>query len=101
MQGGEVVNWFDADDFDPNCFSIRDTLGTLMQNSQTGAIVEKMMQAARASRGDVAEAAAGNANLEKMMAGMSLQSLLKQAGPAVKPEQIRGLNAALQKIAKH
>lgn len=100
MQGGEVVNWFDADDFDPTCFSIRDTLGTLMRNPNAGAIVGKMMQAARASRGDVAEAAAGNANLEKMMAGMSLQSLLKQAGPAIKPEQVRDLNAALQKIAK-
>lgn len=101
LQGGEVVNWFDADDFDPNCFSIRDTLGTLMQHPEAGAIVGKMMQAARASRGDVAQAAAGNANLEKMMAGMSLQSLLKQAGPAVKPEQIQGLNAALQRIRKH
>ena len=100
MMGGDVVNWFEADDFDPNCFSIRDTLGTLMKNPTTGAIVGKMMQAARASRGDVAEAAAGNANLEKMMAGMSLQSLLKQAGPAIKPEQIQSLNAALQKIRK-
>ncbi len=100
MMGGEVVNWFEADDFDPNCFSIRDTLGALMKNPTTGAIVGKMMQAARASRGDVAEAAAGNANLEKMMAGMSLQSLLKQAGPAIKPEQIQSLNAALQKIPK-
>lgn len=101
MQGGEVVNWFEADNFDPNCFSIRDTFGILMQHPETSAIVGKMMQAARASRGDVAEAAAGNANLEKMMAGMSLQSLLKQAGSAIKPEQIRGLNAALQRISKH
>lgn len=100
LSGGEVVNWFDADTFDTNCYSIRDTLGTLRQHPESASIVEKMMQTARASRGDVAEAAAGNANLEKMMAGMSLQSLLKQAGPAVKPEQIRALNDALQKIPK-
>ena len=31
---------------------------------------------------------------------MTLQSLLKQAGDAVKPEQIKALNAALQKIKK-
>lgn len=31
---------------------------------------------------------------------MSLQSLLKQAGPAVKPEQVKQLNAALQQIRK-
>lgn len=100
MTGSEVVNWFDADKFDPTCFSIKDTLGTLMQHPQTAAIVGRMMQAARASRGDVASAAAGNAILERMMAGMTLQSLLKQAGSAIKPEQIQGLNAALQKIKK-
>ena len=100
MVGGEVVNWFDADTFDPTCFSIKDTLGALMQHPKAGAIVGRMMQAARASRGDVASATAGNANLERMMAGMTLQSLLKQAGPAIKPEQIQSLNAALQQIKK-
>ena len=100
MAGGEVVNWFDADKHDPTCFSIKDTLGTLMRHPQTAAIVGRMMQAARASRGDVASATAGNANLERMMAGMTLQSLLKQAGPAIKPEQIHALNAALQQIKK-
>ncbi len=100
MVGGEVVNWFDADKHDPTCFSIKDTLGTLMQHPKAGAIVGRMMQAARASRGDVASATAGNANLERMMAGMTLQSLLKQAGPAIKPEQIQSLNAALQQIKK-
>lgn len=97
---GEVVNWFDRDAFDPNCFSIQDTLGTLMANPKTGAIVGKMMQAARSSRGDVASATAGNANLERMLSRMTLQSLLKQAGPAIKPEQIQALNAALQRIRK-
>lgn len=100
LLGGEVVNWFDADTFDPTCFSIKDTLGTLMKHPGTAAIVGRMMEAARATRGDVAAATAGNASLEKMMAGMSLQSLLKQAGPAIGQEQIRSLNAALQKIPK-
>ncbi len=100
FQKEEVVNWFDRDTFDPSCFSIQDTLGALMQHPKAGAIVGRMMEAARASRGDVASATAGNANLEKMMAGMTLQSLLKQAGPAIKPEQIQSLNAALQQIKK-
>lgn len=101
MAGGSVVNWFDADTFDLTCFSIRDTLGALMQHPKTAAIVGRMMQAARASRGDVASATAGNANLEKMMAGMRLENLLKQADPAIKPEQIQSLNAALQQIKKN
>lgn len=100
MIQGEVVNWFDRDTFDPTCFSIKDTLGALMQHPKAGVIVGRMMDAARASRGDVASAAAGNANLERMMAAMTLQSLLKQAGSAIRPEQIQSLNAALQKIKK-
>lgn len=100
MLSAEVVNWFDRDAFDPNCFSIKDTLGTLMQHPKAGAIVGRMMQAARATRGDVAGATAGNKNLDRMMAGMTLQSLLKQAGPAIKPEQIQNLNEALQQIKK-
>ena len=100
MVGGEVVNWFDADKHDPTCFSIKDTMGTLMQHPQAGAIVGRLMAAARASRGDVASATAGNANLEKMLAGLSFESILKQAGPAIKPEQIQSLNEALQKIKK-
>ena len=95
-----VVNWFDADTFRPDCFSIRDTLGTLMQNPKSAAIVGRMMDAARASRGDVAQAASGNANLEKMMSGMTLESILKMAGPAIKAEQITALNETLQQIEK-
>ena len=100
LAGSSTVNWFEKDSFDPNCFSIKDTLGTLMQNPKTGQIVGKMMEAAQKSRGDVADAVAQNANLVKMMAGMSLQSLLKQAGPAISPEQIQALNKALQQIPK-
>lgn len=95
-----VVNWFDADTFKPDCFSIKDTMGNLMQNPKSAAIVGRMMEAARASRGDVAQAAAGNANLEKMMAGMTMESILKMAGSAIKQEQITALNEALQQIEK-
>ncbi len=95
-----VVNWFDRDTFDPTCFSIQDTMGTLMAHPEAGALVGRLMQAARASRGDVASATAGNSNLERMLSGLTFQSILKQAGPAIKPEQIESLNAALQKIKK-
>ncbi len=97
---GDVTNWFDQDDYKPDCYSIKDTMGTLMQHPQAGTIVGRMMAVARASRGDVASATAGNKNLERMMAGMTLQSLLKRAGEAIKPEQIKSINAALQQIKK-
>lgn len=95
----EVVNWFDKDEIDPACFSIRDTLGALQQHPQAGAILAGMMARMRASRGDVAQSASNNANLQRMMAGMTLESLLKQADN-VPAEAVKSLNAALQKIRK-
>ena len=53
----------------------------------------------RAARGDVARSAGNNENLHRMMAGMTLESLLKQAGN-VPAEAVKSLNAALQKIRK-
>ena len=95
-----VINWFDTADYDPSCYSIKDTMGALSQNPQTAAILGRMMQSMAAKRGDVAKEANNNANLQKMMAGLSLESLIKQAGDSVPQEMIRNLNAALQKIRK-
>ena len=95
-----VINWFDAADYDPSCYSIKDTMGALKSNPQTAAILERLMERLTASRGDVAKAAHGNANLERMMAGLSLESLIKQAGDSVPGEMIRSLNASLQRIKK-
>ena len=74
-----VINWFDTADYDPECYSIKDTMGALSQNPQTAAILGRMMQSMAAKRGDVAKEANNNANLQKMMAGLSLESLIKQA----------------------
>lgn len=99
-QEGGIVNWFDLEDFKEGYFSIKDTLGSLLVHPKTSPVVGRLMAQAQASRGDVAKSTSGNKNLEKMMAGMSLQSLLKQAGDAIKPEQIKALNMALQQISK-
>ena len=95
-----VINWFDTADYDPLYYSIKDTMGALSQNPQASAILAKMMERITAKRGDVAKEAHNNANLQKMMAGLSLESLIKQAGDSIPPEIIRSLNAALQKIRK-
>ncbi len=75
-------------------------MGALLAHPQAGKIAGALMAKASTSRGDVAKSAGNNANLRKMMAGMSLQSLLKQAGDAVTPEQAKTLNDALQQIKK-
>lgn len=98
---GSVANWFDEADFDSSCYSIRDTLGALQANPQAAELVNAIMAKATASRGDVAKSASQNANLQKMKAAMSLQSLLKKAGEnVISAENVKQLNAALQKIRK-
>lgn len=97
---GDLVNWFDKDDFKEGYFSIKDTLATLQSHPQTGAIMGAMMAQTSAGRGDVAESVKDNPNLIKMMGAMTLESMLKQVGDVVSQEQVKALNAALQQIPK-
>ena len=93
-----VTNWFDADELDPACFSVQDTLGEIRQHPQAGPIVEAMMAKGAAERGDVANAVKDNPALQRMMARMTMLSLLKQGG--ADEESIRQLNRILQGIRK-
>ena len=93
-----VANWFDADEIDPSCFSVKDTLGEIRQHPQAGAIVDQMMAKGAAERGDVADAVKDNPALQRMMGRMTMLSLLKQGG--ADEESIRQLNRILQGIKK-
>ena len=99
-QKGDVINWFDKETFDKECYSLRDTFGELLSNPKSAELVNAIMAKARAARGDVAKSTSQNKNLQKMMAGIRMENLLKQAGPALKQEDVVGLNKALQKIKK-
>ena len=93
-----VTNWFDADELDPSCFSVSDTLGEIRQHPQAGAVVEAMMAKSAAERGDVADAVKDNPALQRMMGRMTMLSLLKQAG--ADEQSIKQLNRVLQGIKK-
>lgn len=95
----DVVNWFDQEEFHPECFSVSDTLADLRANPEAGAIVNQMMEKGAAARGDVADAVKDNPALQRMMGRMTLISLLKQAGD-IEEESIKQLNRVLQKIRK-
>ena len=97
---GAVANWFDEEDYDSSCWSIRDSFGALMAHPEAGKMVGALMEKITASRGDVAKTAHQNKNLQKILAAMSFQSLLRQAGDAVSMETVRQLNERLQKIKK-
>ncbi len=93
-----VTNWFDADEIDPACFSIMDTLGEIRSHPQAGAIVNQMMAKGASERGDVANAVKDNPALQRMMGRMTMMSLLKQSG--ADEESIKQLNRILQGIKK-
>lgn len=97
---GSVSNWFDEAEFKSDHYSIRDSFGVLMAHPQAGKLVGDLMRKMVESRGDVAKTAHKNPNLQKMLAGMSFQALLKQAGNSVSEATCKELNAALQKISK-
>ena len=93
-----VTNWFDADDIDPTCFSIQDTLGEIRSHPQAGAVVDAMMARGASERGDVADVVKDNPALQRMMGRMTMLSLLKQGG--ADEESIKQLNRVLQGIKK-
>ena len=83
---------------DPEYFSINDTLGEIRSHPQAGAIVEAMMAKGASERGDVANAVKDNPALQRMMARMTMLSLLKQSG--ADEQSIKQLNRVLQGIHK-
>lgn len=100
VKEGDIVNWFDKEDFREDCYSVGDTLGELAKSPEANVIVQRLIAKVSASRGDVAESVKDNPALQRMMQRITLQNLLKQAGNVIKPEAIEALNNALQKIKK-
>ncbi|MCM1123706.1 MAG: glycoside hydrolase family 2 protein [Eubacterium sp.] len=100
VKQGDIVNWFDREDFHEDCYSVGDTLGEIAKSPEANAIVQRLTAKASASRGDVAESVKDNPSLQRMMQRMTLQSMLKQVGDIITPEEIKALNDALQKIKK-
>lgn len=93
-----VTNWFDADELDPECFSINDKLAEIKANPKAGAIIDEMVAKGASDRGDVADAVKDNPGLQRMMGRMTLISLLKQSG--ADDESIKQVNRILQGIKK-
>lgn len=99
---GQVENWFDKPEelMKEGYYSIMDSMTDLQQNPQAAALLAKIMERATASYGDVAKNVHMPEAVQRQMAKMPLQSLLKQAGKAVPPAMVQQLNAALNQIKK-
>ncbi len=83
-----VTNWFDPNETDPDCFSIKDALGDLLAHPEAAAILKEAIP--RLRTGEV----------PKMVAGRPLDGYLQRMGDDISAQQAKDLNAALQKIRR-
>ena len=93
-----VINWFDADEIDPEYYSVADKLADIRANPEAGAVIDAMMAQGASGRGDVADVVKDNPALQRMMGRMTLISLLKQSG--ADEQAVKQLNRILQQYKK-
>ncbi len=94
-----IENWFDANELDPEYFSISDTLGELRRHPETRVIIDGLIAQAMASRGEMAESVMRNPMLQRMLSRLPLGTLIQMSGSADE-EKIRQLGRILQRIKK-
>ncbi len=97
---GDVINWLDSEVVKEGYFSVNDNFGEILKHEEAGALVNKLMNKASESRGDVAKHVKDNKSLNRMLSRMTLASILKHAGDAVSEAEVAALNKALQSIKK-
>ena len=95
---GPVDNWFDEIVIDPAYYSIQDTLDEIHKSPEAGAVLDRIMAAGAASRGDVAESVKDNPDLQRMLGKMTLESLFKRGGGST--DDLKGINEVLQRFKK-
>ena len=103
IPASEVANWFDTVELpSPDGFySIEDTMADLKSSPEAKPLVEALMQQAAAGRGDVAQNVELPESVQEMVDRMTVRTLLGYAGPVISPDDVAGLNAALNLIPKH
>ena len=97
-----VANWFDTVDLPSpdGYYSIDDTMADLKSSAEAKPLVEALMQQAAAGRGDVAQNVELPESVQEMVDRMTVKTLLGYAGPVISPDDVAGLNAALNRIPK-
>lgn len=100
----DITNWFLIDELEikPGCYSIKDTLGDISK-SQEGAVFIMQLQQQMAQNSSMASMAEGvvmTEQIQKMMMGFTVESLLKQAGGNLNEETVKDINKQLTKIKR-
>lgn len=97
-----VINWLDKESFDPTCYSIQDRMCDMKKSPEAREVIEAFQAMVRRgqSNNEVARSTHGNENLQKMIDGMKLESMLKSVADRLPEGFVENLNRKLQKIRK-
>jgi beta-galactosidase len=98
----KAVNWFDEGTAITRggYFSIKDKVGDIIKVPEGKALIDKMMEQAVASFGNVAKGVQKNPVIRKMLNGKTIEDLMKMAGGAISGEMVSAFNKALNEIRK-
>lgn len=103
LAGAVVHNWFEHADITviSGYYSIKDTIGEIRMNPDGNRLMDELLDKARASRGKVAQSTKDNPVLNKMLNKQRFESLMRQAGEHVFPEdEVVRINKLLNQIPR-
>lgn len=96
-----ISNWFDLDlPVRDGHYSVKDTLADVKASAEGALLLSALMEQATAHRGDVAQKVEMPESFQRMLDRMTVEALLRQAGPTLEADHIIALNHALNRIPK-
>ena len=102
LAGTEIRNWFDEPGMEcpEGFYSIKDTMGEIRKSPEGAEVLDKMMFALRAKRGEHTHSVKQSDTITNMMNAMSVEALIKQSGGSVTEDIVLGINKSLNRIKK-
>ncbi len=102
LKASAIHNWFAEPGMEivPGHFSINDTLEAVARLPEGRALVDEMVNIARAARGDVAKSVKRTPEMEAMLLRNTFIKFFKMAGGAITPEMVVEINRKLTKMKK-
>lgn len=104
LTGDGVTNWFDPDyqgsplTFDPDYYSIKDTIGEVIEHPEAHALLTGMFASMAGGAGGAAPKM--NKGMLRMIGNMTFEGIAKMAGKRMPPEALAQINSVLQTIKK-
>ena len=99
---GEAQNWFDKPEemIREGYYSIFDTVTEIKRSLEARKVLDKAMEIAISSYGDVAKSAKMPESVQRIQDAQPLEKVLKQASKAFTAEMIKELNHEFNQIPK-